>query len=240
MLDLQDARECPGASTGVALNARPVRRFTAAIVALSLTFAALTPFAAAARPFPRVVALPVSTLDAGDELRLLHEIRADRATRQSVEAAPLPAGAVVEMPVARHTPNARRSKHRAAVAPAQAPVNAAPASGSIGVVLAFLERQLGKPYRYGAVGPGAFDCSGLLVAAWAQIGVHLPHKAAAIGSLGRRVGRGELQPGDIVVMAGGDHIGVFVGDGLIVHAPHSGDHVRVAPIWAYSWAVRLT
>jgi cell wall-associated NlpC family hydrolase len=236
VLGLQDAHASPGANTGAILNARPARRIVAAIVALSLTFAALTPLAAAARPSPRAVALPVTAPDAGDELRLLHEIRADRAARQPAEAAALPAVAIVELPVARHTSHGRRAAPKRLVAP----VSVAPASGSVAVVLAFLERQLGKPYRYGAVGPGAFDCSGLLVAAWAQVGVHLPHKAAAIGGLGRRVGRGELQPGDVVIMSGGGHAGVYVGSGLIVHAPHSGDHVRVAPIWAYSWAVRLT
>jgi peptidoglycan DL-endopeptidase CwlO len=90
---------------------------------------------------------------------------------------------------------------------------------------------IGKPYVFGSEGPNTFDCSGLTKTAWASVGVHLEHYTRDQLGEGRAVSRSELQPGDLVFYYGDfHHVGIYVGGGMIVHAPHSGDHVRMANI----------
>jgi cell wall-associated NlpC family hydrolase len=101
--------------------------------------------------------------------------------------------------------------------------------------VAFALAQRGKPYRWGAEGPGAFDCSGLTRAAWRAAGVALPRTAAAqYAHGGRRVARGELKPGDLVFFRSGGpsgwHVGLVVGGGRMVEAPGRGARVRTAPV----------
>ena len=90
---------------------------------------------------------------------------------------------------------------------------------------------IGKPYSFGSEGPNSFDCSGLTKTAWASVGVHLEHYTRDQLGEGRAVSRSELQPGDLVFYYGDfHHVGIYVGGGMIVHAPHTGDHVRMADI----------
>jgi cell wall-associated NlpC family hydrolase len=90
---------------------------------------------------------------------------------------------------------------------------------------------IGRPYVFGSEGPSTFDCSGLTKTAWASVGVHLEHYTRDQLGEGRAVSRSELQPGDLVFYYGDfHHVGIYVGGGMIVHAPHSGDHVRMADI----------
>ncbi len=91
--------------------------------------------------------------------------------------------------------------------------------------------QLGKPYVFGAAGPSTFDCSGLTMFAYAAAGVALPHYTGAQIGIGRRVGWGELQPGDLVFFPG--HEGMYIGNGQMVHAPHTGTVVQVATLSGY-------
>lgn len=93
--------------------------------------------------------------------------------------------------------------------------------------------QLGKPYVFGAAGPGSFDCSGLTMFAYAAAGISLPHYTGSQYATGRRVGLGELQPGDLVFFDGLGHEGMYIGNGMMVHAPHSGDVVRTVAIAGY-------
>ena len=89
--------------------------------------------------------------------------------------------------------------------------------------------QLGKPYQWGATGPGSFDCSGLMVFAWRQAGVTLPRTSAAQHANLRSVSRSELQPGDLV-FAGSPrvhHVGMYIGNGQIVHSPRAGKPVEI-------------
>lgn len=103
--------------------------------------------------------------------------------------------------------------------------------GAAGKVVRFACAQIGKPYVWGAAGPGSYDCSGLTLHAWAQAGIRLPHNAAAQRSTVRSVSRSELRPGDLVFYFGDlHHIGMFVGGDWMVHAPQSGDQVRMAKI----------
>ncbi len=95
--------------------------------------------------------------------------------------------------------------------------------------IAFACAQLGKPYRWGGGGPGSYDCSGLTRAAWAAAGVSLPHNAAMQASSGTRVSADSLQPGDLVFFYSPiSHTGIYIGKGLMVHAPSSGDVVKIA------------
>jgi cell wall-associated NlpC family hydrolase len=88
--------------------------------------------------------------------------------------------------------------------------------------------QVGKPYRYGGRGPDAFDCSGLVGYSWAAAGVELPRSSGAQFAALPQVPLDELRPGDLVYSPG--HIGMFVGDQLMVHAPRTGRRVEVAPL----------
>ncbi|WP_329174012.1 NlpC/P60 family protein [Streptomyces decoyicus] len=97
--------------------------------------------------------------------------------------------------------------------------------------VAFAYAALGKPYVWGATGPSAFDCSGLTQAAWKAGGVALPRTTYTQISSGPRIDRSQLAPGDLVFFYSGvSHVGLYVGDGRMIHAPHPGAPVRIAPI----------
>ncbi|MBB2912572.1 cell wall-associated NlpC family hydrolase [Streptosporangium becharense] len=98
--------------------------------------------------------------------------------------------------------------------------------------------QLDKPYVWAAAGPGAYDCSGLTMRAWEQVGVGLDHWTGTQWTAGPHVRLSELRRGDLLFFGEitgnpGDihHVGIYIGEGLMVHAPQTGDVVRVAPIW---------
>jgi len=109
---------------------------------------------------------------------------------------------------------------------------AAAADSSKGqTALAWARKQLGKPYRFGATGPGAYDCSGLTLGAWKAAGVSLNRTSQAQFRNGRAVSRDELQPGDLVFFYSGiSHVALYVGDGMIIHAPRPGSTVKYAKL----------
>ena len=94
--------------------------------------------------------------------------------------------------------------------------------------LNFACAQIGKPYRWGGSGPGSYDCSGLAMAAYAKAGISLPHNAAMQAREGVSVSQANLKPGDLVFFNSYNHMGIYVGKGLMVHAPHTGDVIRIA------------
>ncbi|MFE2374785.1 NlpC/P60 family protein [Streptomyces sp. NPDC059398] len=97
--------------------------------------------------------------------------------------------------------------------------------------VAFAYGALGKPYVWGATGPSSFDCSGLTQAAYRSAGVSLPRTTYTQINSGQRVGRSELAPGDLVFFYSGiSHVGIYVGGGQMIHAPHPGAPVRLAPV----------
>ena len=117
------------------------------------------------------------------------------------------------------------------VANANAKVAVAAASKGAAAAIAAARAELGKPYVWGAGGPASFDCSGLTAWAWAAAGVSLPHNAAAQSGMGTAVAEGDLQPGDLVFFGSpAYHVGMYLGDGLMIHAPTSGDVVKVTQL----------
>jgi len=146
-----------------------------------------------------------------------------------------------------------RAAQRAAAARAQAqarasrsrsydvPTYTGPASGRAAVAVQEAYRKLGSPYQWGASGPSRFDCSGLTMWVWAKAGVSLPHSSQAQYSSGRHVNRSDVQPGDLVFFGSPiHHVGIYIGNGQMISAPHSGDVVKIQDAFRsdYAGAVR--
>ena len=109
-----------------------------------------------------------------------------------------------------------------------------PAPGAAAATaIEFARAQLGKPYRYAAVGPDSYDCSGLTMAAYAAAGIRMPHYSGAQYSSLPHVPLNAMLPGDLVFWGsgGGSHVGIYVGNGLMIHAPHTGDVVKIAAVY---------
>ena len=109
----------------------------------------------------------------------------------------------------------------------------------------FALNQVGKPYVFGAAGPGSFDCSGLTMRSWQAGGVSLPHSAAGQYGYGHHVSRDALQPGDLIFFYQPiGHVTIYIGNGYMVSAPTEGQDVSVVPLDAfnsdYAGATRLT
>jgi cell wall-associated NlpC family hydrolase len=114
---------------------------------------------------------------------------------------------------------------------------------SVGVqALRYALTRIGYPYVWGAAGPTSFDCSGLVVWAYAQIGISLPHYTGDLWNSGEHISRSELEPGDLVFFFPDiGHVGIYVGNGMMVDAPTFGQNVQVQPVFwsAYVGAVRI-
>jgi peptidoglycan DL-endopeptidase CwlO len=114
-------------------------------------------------------------------------------------------------------------------------------TGVVGIAM----RYLGVPYVWGGSSPSGFDCSGLVAYVYAQVGVSLPHYTGAQWNVGVPVSRSDLQPGDLVFFDGLGHVGIYIGGNSFIHAPHTGDVVRISSIsgWyadTYVGARRIT
>ena len=102
--------------------------------------------------------------------------------------------------------------------------------GVVGIAMQYL----GVPYRWGGADPSGFDCSGFILYVYAQMGVSLPHNAAAQFGVGTPVSRDQLQPGDLVFFDGLGHNGIYIGGGQFIHSPHTGDVVKISSL-SDSW-----
>jgi len=110
------------------------------------------------------------------------------------------------------------------------------------IALRYALGKVGDPYVWAAAGPDAFDCSGLIVWAYAQEGISLPHYTGDLWNIGEHVSENDLQPGDLVFFyADISHVGIYIGNGLMVDAPQTGEDVKVQPINQdpYVGAVRI-
>ena len=115
----------------------------------------------------------------------------------------------------------------AQAAAAALPPGQGPADPRAAVALAAARSMLGRPYVYGATGPSAFDCSGLMYWSWRQAGVTLPRTSQAQAFAGRRIPMSQARPGDLVIYYGDmHHVGMYAGNGMVIHAPYPGARVR--------------
>jgi peptidoglycan DL-endopeptidase CwlO len=105
-----------------------------------------------------------------------------------------------------------------------------PSSTLGGQAVAIAMQYLGTPYVWGGASPSGFDCSGFTMYVWGQLGVSLPHNAAAQYGMGTPVPRDALEPGDLVFFDGLGHVGLYVGNGAFIHAPHTGDVVKISSL----------
>jgi cell wall-associated NlpC family hydrolase len=125
-----------------------------------------------------------------------------------------------------------------AAAPAPAP---APVPGAASIAIAFAYAQLGKPYEYAAAGPNSYDCSGLTMRAYQAAGISMAHYSGAQFDRFPKVSLASMLPGDLVFWGpgGSEHVGIYIGGGQMIHSPHTGDVVRIAPVYGSpSGAVR--
>jgi cell wall-associated NlpC family hydrolase len=103
-------------------------------------------------------------------------------------------------------------------------------AGHAGGVVGIAMNYLGVPYVWGGASPSGFDCSGFTMYVYAQVGISLPHNAAMQYGIGSPVGREFLQPGDLVFFNGLGHVGLYIGGGQFIHAPHTGDVVKISSL----------
>jgi cell wall-associated NlpC family hydrolase len=127
---------------------------------------------------------------------------------------------------------ARNTPARNTPAPS-APAGNAPVSGGAGAAIAYARAELGKPYCYAGAGPSCFDCSGLTMRAWGAAGVSMPHYSGAQYSMFPHVPLNAMQPGDLVFWGpgGSQHVGLYIGGGQMIAAPHTGDVVKIQAVW---------
>jgi len=165
------------------------------------------------------------------ELRKAGSVLRDR--KQAVQQALAEAQRVLNVMPARarasYTPGAgeRASRDR----PAPDIANLPASSGRAAMAVAAAERMVGAPYVWGATGPNAFDCSGLMLYAYQRAGVALPRTSQEQRDTGTRVSLDQARPGDLVIYRGdASHVGMYVGGGQVVHAPYPGARVRYDPV----------
>jgi peptidoglycan DL-endopeptidase CwlO len=169
--------------------------------------------------------------------QLVHEIRleAERARRAAARAAARRAAARAAAEAA------ALAREQAAAAAAQQSFDSQPGSppaptpgpgsgNAASVAVQWARNELGKPYVWAAGGPNAFDCSGLTMYVYAKAGVYLPHSAAGQYGMGRHVSSSALRPGDLVFFGSPiHHVGIYIGGGEMIEAPHTGAVVRISP-----------
>jgi cell wall-associated NlpC family hydrolase len=129
-----------------------------------------------------------------------------------------------KLQAAQPAPTAARASRSSTKA---APIKyAGPATGSAKTVVSFAYAQIGKTYVFGAAGPSHFDCSGLTMAAWARVGVSMPHSAHQQYAMFGKVSRANMMPGDLVFFySARSHVGIYVGGGKMVHASQPGEPI---------------
>ena len=110
------------------------------------------------------------------------------------------------------------------------PDSYAPPPSKYGGVVGIAMQYLGIPYVYGGASPSGFDCSGFVMYVFAQVGISLPHNAAAQYGSGMPVSQDQLQAGDLVFFNGLGHVGIYIGGGQFIHSPHTGDVVKISSI----------
>ena len=166
---------------------------------------------------------------ASTELRGLLKAEEERKAREAAAAAAIARQRQAAAAVAASTPSSV-----APTAGALAPSTPLPSGSGNAQAASIALQYLGTPYVWGGAAPGGFDCSGLASYAYAQIGKSVPHYTGAIWSAFPQVPADQLQVGDLVFFHGLGHMGIYLGGDQFVHAPHTGDVVKVSQLSTYS------
>ncbi|MCA1006704.1 C40 family peptidase [Rhodococcus hoagii] len=109
-------------------------------------------------------------------------------------------------------------------------IEATPVASSNQAVANAAQSKVGSPYVWGATGPSSFDCSGLVQWAYKQAGKSVPRTSYDQVGGGTSVSKANLQPGDVVAFYGAEHVGIYIGNGSVVHAPTEGENVKISPL----------
>jgi cell wall-associated NlpC family hydrolase len=176
--------------------------------------------------------------------RTIGEIQAREAARQRRLAA-LAQARIARAIAAHQAAEQEAAQDPAAAAPAAPGLVPSPAPIAIGSSSAghpeaaqIAARYLGVPYVWGGASPAGFDCSGLVMYVYAQLGISLPHYTVAQWSATIPIATSDLAPGDLVFFDGLGHVGIYIGGGEFIHAPHTGTVVQVSSLGG-SWAASL-
>ncbi|MFC5006613.1 C40 family peptidase [Dactylosporangium cerinum] len=225
------------ADRGVILNARqPLHRIAAGTTALALTAVWLGPSAAAAQPAPNGPSLDPAVTIAEQETELAAYERADKAYRTirltthtalSARDADTRPAVAVTTPASKPA-TTKKPAPKKTTGSSGSTTTVKPPSGAAGTVVSFALAQVGKRYVYATSGPNTYDCSGLVAAAYARVGIKLPHQSEQIAAKGRRVPSGQWMPGDVIHTSG--HVAIYIGGGKMVEAANPSAGVRIAPV----------
>lgn len=244
---------CSGPISGVALfqHARRAFAVTATLSLLTLGLSVpptSTSVTAVAAPDEVAAALSFDAEAEARELdltaRATRKARADAAVKTGLGSVEVKtATATKKTPakkptkVTKQVPKKKAGTTQTAGSTGKKPAQPVAASGRLQAVVAFALRQQGKPYRWGSKGPNAYDCSGLLVASFKQIGISLPHQSEQIARRGTTVPRAQWYPG--IALHYGGHISLYVGNGKMVHASRPGKPVAVVSVYGSPRGIRL-
>jgi cell wall-associated NlpC family hydrolase len=170
----------------------------------------------------------------GQRKQLLGSIQGEIAHLKAAEAA---RQAALQRQLQQQLASQKAAEQQASLAPtvptsSAAPVESQPVAppATHGGVVGIAMQYLGVPYVWGGASPSGFDCSGLVMYVYAQVGVSLPHSSYAQYGYGTPVSMSQLQPGDLVFFDGLGHVGIYVGGGNFIHAPHTGDVVKISSL----------
>lgn len=169
----------------------------------------------------------------GAAQKLLNSLTAQEKARlaalekQKEEEARKQAAKIAQQEAAKKAAAAKQAQQAGSTTTTSSAANSSIADKAI----AFARDQIGEPYVWGATGPGSWDCSGLTQAAYRAAGVTLPRTTGEQVNVGTRVSQSDMEPGDLVFFySDHSHVGIYIGGGNMIHAPHTGTVVKIAPI----------
>jgi peptidoglycan DL-endopeptidase CwlO len=249
---------CGAAAPAMAENPQPSTRSAADTAATSYAFAPLSTSATAQQASAAIDQEAIAAALAADQQKAAadatkaaaaekaaHKKAAAKAKAARERAAAARSAARAKLAADSTSTSASASASTSASATPTATTTAATtSSGKAGQLIAFLKSQLGKPYVYGATGPGSYDCSGLTQAAFASIGVDIPRTSQEQSTAGTPVSVSDLQAGDLIFWGGEGsayHVGVFIGNGQYLDAANPSTPVAIHQLADYmpDWAVNV-